>query len=315
MKKISIVTPCYNEEGNIENLYKKVKEIFSKNPEYKYEHIFIDNCSSDNTQKILEKITAKDKNVKAIFNTRNFGHLRSWSYVLLQASGDAVILLACDFQDPPDLIPDFIKKWEQGYKIVLGTKTKSEENRLMYMVRTVYYKIMKTISDAGHLDHVTGFGLYDKSVIDMFRYLDDPHPYYRGIICDLGYERAMIEYTQPKRKHGKSSYNFLRYFDAAIEGITSTSKAPMRIASLTGLGLTGISIAALIAIIILKIIFWDKFNIGLMIVAVSMFFLGSLQITFIGLIGEYIYTIQTKVAKRPLVVEKKRINFKKDIAK
>jgi glycosyltransferase involved in cell wall biosynthesis len=309
MKKISIVTPCFNEEENLENFYLKIKEVFQNIHGYTYEQIFIDNCSTDNTRMILEKIAAVDKNIKVIFNTRNFGHLRSWSYALLQAYGDAVILIACDFQDPPDLIPQFIEKWEEGYKIVLGQKTRSEEGRLMYAVRSLYYKIMKTISEFGHLDHVTGFGLYDQMVIEKFRELDDPHPYYRGIICDLGYEVELIEYTQPRRKGGKSSYNFFKYFDAAIEGITSTSKAPMRIASLGGLLLTGISISVLLLLIVLKIIYGDSINVGMVMIAAGLFLFGSVQLTFIGMIGEYIYNIQTKIDKRPLVVEQRRINF------
>jgi len=309
MKKISIVTPCFNEEENLENFYLKIKEVFQNIHGYTYEQIFIDNCSTDNTRMILEKIAAVDKNIKVIFNTRNFGHLRSWSYALLQAYGDAVILIACDFQDPPDLIPQFIEKWEEGYKIVLGQKTRSEEGRLMYAVRSLYYKIMKTISEFGHLDHVTGFGLYDQMVIEKFRELDDPHPYYRGIICDLGYKVELIEYTQPRRKAGKSSYNFFKYFDAAIEGITSTSKAPMRIASLGGLLLTGISISVLLLLIVLKIIYGDSINVGMVMIAAGLFLFGSVQLTFIGMIGEYIYNIQTKIDKRPLVVEQRRINF------
>ncbi len=309
MKKISIVTPCFNEEENLENFYLKIKEVFQNIHGYTYEQIFIDNCSTDNTRMILEKIAAVDKNIKVIFNTRNFGHLRSWSYALLQAYGDAVILIACDFQDPPDLIPQFIEKWEEGYKIVLGQKTRSEEGRLMYAVRSLYYKIMKTISEFGHLDHVTGFGLYDQMVIEKFRELDDPHPYYRGIICDLGYKVELIEYTQPRRKGGKSSYNFFKYFDAAIEGITSTSKAPMRIASLGGLLLTGISISVLLLLIVLKIIYGDSINVGMVMIAAGLFLFGSVQLTFIGMIGEYIYNIQTKIDKRPLVVEQRRINF------
>lgn len=309
MKKISVVTPCFNEEENLEYFYLKIKEVFKNIRGYSYEQIFIDNCSTDNTRMVLEKIAAVDKNIKVIFNTRNFGHLRSWSYALLQAYGDAVILIACDFQDPPELIPQFIEKWEKGYRIVLGKKTKSEEGRFMYAVRSLYYRIMKTISEFGHLDHVTGFGLYDQTVIAKFRELDDPHPYYRGIICDLGYERELIEYTQPRRKGGKSSYNFFKYFSAAIEGITSTSKAPMRFASLGGLLLTGISMSTILTLIVLKIILGDSIKIGMVMIALGLFLFASVHLTFTGMIGEYIYNIQTKIDKRPLVVEQRRINF------
>lgn len=309
MKKISIVTPCYNEEGNVYNMYIAIKQIFNSLPNYKYEHIFADNCSEDNTASILRNIASEDKNVKVILNCRNFGPTRSGGNALLQGSGDAVICIVCDFQDPPDLISQFISEWESGYKIVLGQKIKSKENIIMFSVRKLYYKIMKLLADSEHLENVNGFGLYDKEVINTFRWMADPYPYYRGIICDLGYSRKLLPYTQEKRKRGKSSYNFFRYLDEAITGLTSSSKAPLRLISISGILLSFLSFIIAFAYLIMKLIYWDKFSFGIAPILVSIFFFSSIQLAFIGVIGEYIGNILTKVTKRPLVVEKEKINF------
>lgn len=308
-KKISILTPCYNEEGNVYNMYMAVKKIFKGLPQYRYEHVFADNCSEDNTASILRNIAAEDKNVKVILNARNFGPTRSGGHALLQTSGDAVISLVCDFQDPPELIVRFLQEWENGYKIVLGQKTKSKENKIKRLARNIYYKIMKTLADAEHLDNVTGFGLYDKEVIETFRWMADPYPYYRGIICDLGYSRKLIEYTQQKRVSGKSSYNFLRYLDEAISGLTNSSKAPLRIASMLGFIFSFISFSIGVIYFIMKLLYWYKFSFGLAPIMISIFFFSSLQLAFIGIIGEYIGVVLTKVTRRPLVIEKERINF------
>ena len=235
MKHISVMTPCYNEEGNIRNIYNAVKEQFDKMPQYTYEHIFIDNYSTDNSRKILRELATEDSNVKVILNARNFGPNRSGSYGMLQGTGDALICIVCDLQDPPEMIPTFLQKWEEGYKVVLGQKTKSKENPLMFQVRKLYYKIMEKLSETEHLTNVTGYGLFDKEVLDMIKWMDDPDPYIRGLVTQLGYKWCLVEYTQQERTSGKSSYNFNRYFDFAITGLTHVSKKPLRIVTLVGL--------------------------------------------------------------------------------
>ena len=309
LKTISIVTPCYNEEGNVYSMYISVKNVFKDLKQYSYEHIFIDNCSKDNTGKILQEIACEDKNVKVILNVRNFGPGRSGGYAILQTKGDAVIGLACDFQDPPELIPKFIQMWEEGYKVVFGQKSKSEENGLMFFVRKIYYKLIKSLSTTEQLENVTGFGLYDKSVIDMFRWIDEPNPYFRGTIAELGYEVGLLQYTQPKRKAGKSSYNLFSYIDTAINGMINSSKAPLRFATYAGFFMAFLSLSIAVIYFVLKLIHWNSFNFGIAPLIIGLFFLGSVQLAFIGIIGEYIGSILTRVTRRPLVVEKKRLNF------
>ena len=312
VKAISIVTHCYNEEGNAYSMYLSIKNIFKELPQYNYEHIFIDNCSTDKTAKILKEIAQEDKNVKVIVNVRNFGPARSGCHALFQASGDAIIALACDFQDPPDLIPQFIQKWEEGYKIVYGQKLTSEENRLMFFVRTIYYKLIKFFASVDQLEHVTGFGLYDKSVIEMFRWIDDPNPYLRATIAELGYEVCLIQYVQQKRQAGKSSYNLFRYIDTAINGMINSSRAPLRIATFTGFVMSFLSMIIAFIYLIMKLLYWNSFTLGIAPIIIGMFFLGSIQIAFIGIIGEYIGAILERVIRRPLIVEKERLNFDKD---
>lgn len=309
MKKISIVTPCYNEEGNVYNMFKSIQKVFEKIPEYEYEHIFIDNCSLDRTPEILREIAKEDNRVKVILNVRNFGPGRSGGYALLQATGDAVIGLACDFQEPPELIPDFIKKWEEGYKVVFGQKNESEESKIMFAIRTLYYKIIKKTSEAKQLENVTGFGLYDKEVIKMMRWIDDPNPYFRGTIAELGYEVGLIQYIQPKRRAGKSSYNIFSYIDTAINGMINSSQIPLRIASYFGVIMSGISFLVGLIYFVLKLIYWNSFHMGVAPLIIGLFFLGAVQIAFIGVLGEYIGAILMRVTRRPLVVEKERINF------
>lgn len=311
MKTISVITPCFNEEGNVFNMYLEVKDIFSRILHYNYEHIFIDNCSTDNTANILKDIASKDKNVKVIINARNFGPNRSVCYGLFQSMGDAAIILACDFQEPPNLIAQFINKWEEGYKVVFGQKIESEENRIMYLIRTIYYKTVKYFSSVEQIEHVTGFGLYDKSVIDIFRWIDDPNPYFRGTIADLGYNVALIQYVQPKRNAGKSSYNIYRYVDSAIDGMINCSKVPLRIATLTGFLMSFLCLIVSIVYFIKKLLNWNSFNLGIAPLIIGVFFLGSMQIAFIGIIGEYIGSILERVVRRPLVVEKEKFNFDK----
>ena len=309
MKHISVMTPCYNEEGNIRNIYNAVKAQFDKLPQYTYEHIFIDNYSTDNSRSILRELAQQDKNVKVILNARNFGPNRSGTYGMLQGSGDALICIVCDLQDPPEMIPTFLEKWEEGYKVVLGQKTKSKENPVMFAIRKLYYKIMERISEAEHLTNVTGYGLFDKEVLEMIKWIDDPDPYIRGLVPQLGYKWCLVEYTQQERVFGKSSYNFSRYFDFAITGMTHVSKKPLRIVTMFGIIMSMISFLLALVYLMIKLFNWDKFDAGTAPILIGMFLLGSVQLACIGVIGEYIGAILTKVTKRPMVVEEDRINF------
>lgn len=311
MKHISVMTPCYNEEGNIRNIYNAVKEQFDKMPQYTYEHIFIDNYSTDSSRKILRELAAEDSNVKVILNARNFGPNRSGSYGMLQGTGDALICIVCDLQDPPEMIPTFLQKWEEGYKVVLGQKTKSKENPLMFQVRKLYYKIMENLSETEHLTNVTGYGLFDKEVLDMIKWMDDPDPYIRGLVTQLGYKWCLVEYTQQERTSGKSSYNFSRYFDFAITGLTHVSKKPLRIVTITGLIMSALSFLIAIIYLVFKLVHWYEFDMGTAPILIGVFLLGSVQLACLGVIGEYIGAILTKVTKRPMVVEEERINFDK----
>ncbi|WP_339051236.1 glycosyltransferase family 2 protein [Rickettsiella endosymbiont of Xylota segnis] len=309
MQLISVVTPCYNEEANILDIYQTVKNIFNNINKYQYEHIFIDNSSSDNSISLLKEIAHLDSNVKLIINSRNFGWIRSPFYGLLQASGDAIIYMAADFQDPPNLINKFIKKWEDGFKIVIGTKSQSEESFFKFFIRRFYYKFADKISDLKLLKNFTGFGLYDKSVIQIMRQFNDPYPYLRGMISEVGFDVAEIEFKQPKRKKGLSSGTFFRLYDVAMLGITTHSKLPLRILSLVGFSLAFISLLISIIYIIAKLLFWSMFPLGFAPILIGSFFFFSMQMFFVGLLGEYIASIHHQVLKRPLVIEKERINF------
>jgi glycosyltransferase involved in cell wall biosynthesis len=309
MKLISIITPCYNEEENVEDVYREVKKVFDSLKGYTYEHIFIDNASKDKTVSILKDIAKDDKNVKVIINTRNFGHIRSPYHALLQAKGDAVISIVADLQDPPHMITEFLKKWEEGYKIVIGIKTHSEESAIMFGVRKIFYTLISKLSDVELIRNFTGFGLYDKKVIDIIRNLDDPYPYFRGIIADIGFDVAKIEYKQPSRKRGITKNNFYTLYDIAMLGITNHSKVPLRLAAMVGFSLSIISLFVACGYLIYKLIFWKSFSVGIAPVVIGLFFFASVQLFFLGLVGEYIGSIHTQVLKRPLVIEKERINF------
>ncbi len=309
MKHISVMTPCYNEEGNIQTIYQAVKEQFDCLKAYTYEHIFIDNCSTDHSREILRRIAKQDKHVKVIFNARNFGPNRSGTYGMLQATGDALICIVCDMQDPPEMIPVFLKKWEEGYKVVMGQKTKSRENPMMFQIRKCYYKIMDAVSETEHLENVTGYGLFDREVLAMIRWMDDPEPYIRGLITQLGYKWCLVEYTQKQRQLGKSSYNFNRYFDFAMTGLTHVSRKPLRVLTLSGMVLSTISFILAVVYLIMKLVHWYRFDMGMAPVLIGMFLLGSVQILFLGILGEYIGAILIRVSKRPMVVEEERINF------
>ena len=280
MKKISIVTPCFNEEDNVRELYNQINKTM-KSLDYEYEHIFIDNASTDSTVKLLRELAAQDSRVKVILNTRNFGHVRSPFYGLLQASGDAVIEMASDLQDPPERIPDFIRKWEEGSKIVVGIKTHSEEFGLFYFLRSLYYRVLRKLSDTQLIDNFTGFGLYDKQVVEILRGFDDPYPYFRGLIADIGFEYAQIEFTQPRRKRGISKNNFYTLYDMAMLGVTSYTKIPLRLATMLGFVSSLLSFLIGIAYLIYKLIDWQNFSLGLAPVIIGLFFMGSIQLFFL----------------------------------
>jgi glycosyltransferase involved in cell wall biosynthesis len=309
MPLISIVTPCYNEEENVEEVYRQVKAVFASLPEYDYEHFFIDNASKDRTVEILKRLAALDTNVKVIINSRNFGHIRSPYHALLQARGDAAILLVADLQDPPELIRTFLKKWQDGYKVVLGVKSKSRETPVMFLVRKCYYEFITRLSEIELTKNNTGFGLYDRQILDILRQIDDPYPYFRGLISDIGFESAKIEYTQPVRTRGITKNNFYTLYDMAMLGITNHSKVPLRLSAMLGFFLSGVSLLAAIGYLFAKLLFWNSFSLGLAPVVIGLFFFSSVQLFFIGIIGEYIGSIHTQVLKRPLVIEKERINF------
>ena len=308
-KKISILTACYNEEDNIEILYNKVKYEMAKLQAYNYEHIFIDNCSNDKTLNILKKLAINDKNLKIIVNAKNYGHIKSPFHGLLQCQGDAIISIVADLQDPPDLIIQFIKKWEEGYKIVVGTKTKSEENRIMFFIRKLFYNLIKKMSEVKQIKNFTGFGLYDKSFIEILKKLDEPYPYFRGLVSELGYDIAEVIYTQPNRYNGKTKNNFYTLYDMAMLGFVSYSKIPLRLASFIGFFVSLLSFLVAILYFFYKLMNWSAFQLGLAPLVIGIFFLGGVQLFFLGVIGEYISAIFTQVKKRPLVIEKERINF------
>lgn len=308
-KRISIVTPCYNEELNVELLYFKVKEEMGKLSHYEYEHIFIDNFSADGTLGKLKELALKDKNVKIIANARNFGHIRSPYHGMLQASGDAIISLVADLQDPPELIPTFIKTWEQGAKIIIGKKEKSDENFLLFFVRKLFYRVIDRISDTKQIRNFTGFGLYDRSFMDVLRGINEPYPYFRGLVSELGYSISEIEYVQPVRHKGKTSNNFYTLYDMAMLGFVSYSKLPLRMSSFIGFLVSFFSILIALIYFVYKVMFWDNFQVGIAPLVIGFFFFGGVQLFFLGIIGEYIAAIFTQVKNRPLVIEKERINF------
>jgi len=309
-KSISIVTPCYNEQDNVELLYTQVKEIFDGLENYEYEHIFIDNDSQDKTLSLLENMARKDLRVKIIVNARNFGFVRSLYHGLLQGTGDAVVLIFADLQDPPTLIIDFLQRWEQGYQVVKGIKISSQENPLVYSIRRFYYYLVSVLAEEVELtSNFTGFGLYDKQVIEALRLIDDPYPYLKGLISEVGFKSAKIEYHQKVRKRGKSSFNFYRMYDLAMLGITTYSNFPLRLATMIGFALSLLSFLVGLVTLILKLLFWNLFPIGTAAIIVGLFLFSSVQLFFIGILGEYIGLINRRSLKRPLVVERKRVNF------
>lgn len=310
MKLISIVSPCYNEEGNVEQLYLRTKETLARFPQYRYEHIFIDNASTDKTVEILRGLAAVDSNVKVIVNARNFGHLRSPQHALRCAEGDAVAVLLSDLQDPPELIGEMIEEWERGTLIVAGIKNTSDENGTMFGIRTLYYRTVAMLTNIQVLEHYHGFGLYDRKVIDIIRArFPDPYPYFRGIIAEIGLPHKAVYYNQRRRERGITKNNFYTLYDIAMLGITNLSKVPLRLVTFTGFILAVLSALVGAGYLVAKLVFWNNFSIGIAPVVVGLFFFGAVQLVALGVIGEYVGSIHTMVQNRPLVIEKERINF------
>ena len=307
-KFISIVTPCFNEEENVEKLYAEVSKVM-ESLSYSYEYIFIDNCSTDSTVSIIEKLAKKDKSLKLIVNSRNFGHIRSPQHAIYQSTGDACILIHADLQDPPSLIKDFLKIWETGGKVILGQSINSEENKLFFFLRSKYYLWMDKISETKILQHCSGFGLMDREVINIMNKMGDPYPYLRGLLVEIGFPVTLIPYKKNLRYSGKSKSNLFIFYDYIMLGITQHSKVPLRIITLFGFLIAFLSLIAAFIFLFLKIIFWDSFDAGGAPLLISIFFFGSLQAFFIGVIGEYINSINTRVRNVPLVTESKRVNF------
>jgi glycosyltransferase involved in cell wall biosynthesis len=311
MKKqvISIISPCYNEEKNIDELYARVLNFMSKHTEYDFEFLIIDNASTDETVNCIKKIIDKDSRVRLIVNNRNFGPVRSPYWGILQTSGDATIYLASDLQDPPELMTEFIKAWKEGFLVVMGQKPTSETHPLMHWLRRTYYKLLDKISDVSITKDITGFGLYDKKVLDLVRQINDPNPYLRGLIDEIGFPVKTVQFNQPKRKGGKSKHTFHSLYDIAMLGIVSHSIVPLRLASFIGLVTGVLSILIALGVLVAKLIWWDRFTAGLAPVAIMLFMILGMILFFIGILGEYIGSIHTYVRNRPIVVEKERVNF------
>ena len=306
------MTPCYNEALNVEVLYERVRTVFEHLGQTSYEHVFIDNASTDGTVDRLRSLASRDKRVKVIVNTRNFGHIRSPYHALLQCKGDAVIVLASDLQDPPELIPEFLKKWKAGYRVVLGVKATSEDSAIMFTIRKLYYALIDRLSDERQVRDSTGFGLYDRSFLEVLRTLDDPYPYFRGIVAELGFSYATVPYAQQRRAQGVTKNNWYTLYDIGIQGIMNHSKIPLRFATMLGLASAALSLAAAGGYLVMKLVFWSDLPIGIAPIIIGMFFLASVQLLFLGVLGEYVGSIYTQVRNRPLVVERERINFDDD---
>ena len=313
MKTITIVVPTYNEEANIQSIYDRVQEVFAASlSDYGMQLLFIDNDSQDGTRALIRGLAEKDERVQAIFNATNFGFSKSCFHGLSQAEGDCAVLMFADMQDPPEVIPEMVRKWEEGYKIVLGIKSKSRENRLMYLIRSVYYGILEKISETEHIRQYDGFGLYDAAFVKQLRKLRDPMPYLRGLVAEIGYRHAEVEYTQELRKAGKSTFSLMKYYDVAMLGITSSSKIVMRMATFLGMGLGVVCMIVAIITFILKLCNWQYFNAGTAAIIVGIFFIGAVQLLFRGFLGEYILNINVRTMNHPIVLEEERINLKRD---
>lgn len=312
MKTISVVTACFNEEGNVEELYRQVRDAIRTAGAYRYEHIFIDNASRDGTVAVLKRIARADRNVKVIVNARNFGHVRSPMHALMHTRGDAVIGIVADLQDPPELIPELIRKWEEGYAMVLGVKSESQEGRLMFWIRRQYYAWIQRLSTINTFENFTGFGLYDRKVIEAVRSFGDPYPYFRGVIAEIGLPHYELRYEQRRRTRGKTKNNFYTLYDVAMLGVTNLSKVPLRFVTILGFVCSLLCLLVGCGYLIYKLIFWSNFSVGIAPLVIGLFFLGSVQLLSMGILGEYIGAIHTNVQRRPYVVERERLNFESE---
>lgn len=309
-KKISIVSTCYNEKDNLQEFYDRIMKVLADFPQYSYEIIIADNCSTDGSREELRRIATQDKNFKIIFNANNVGPNRSGFNSLLNASGDAAIPMSSDLQDPPELISQFIQKWESGYKVVVGIKRQSQENPVMFTFRSFFYWLLSKFSDSDYvIPHFTGFGLYDKQFLNAIKLYNEPLPYLRGLVSKIGLSRAEIEFIQPLRKHGRSKNNFFTLYSTAMTGFVNHSKLPLRLATFFGFCLALISLLIALGYLIYKLMFWNTFNLGMAPVVIGLFFFSAIQLIFIGIIGEYIGAILTQVKNDPLVIEEEKINF------
>jgi glycosyltransferase involved in cell wall biosynthesis len=309
LQKISIVSGCYNEEGNLGEFYNRIVAVFRQLPGYTYEIILADNCSTDRSREILREIAAKDPQFKVILNANNFGHIRSPFNAMLQATGEAVVMLCSDLQEPPEMILDFVKQWEAGYQVVCGVKPKSRENPLMFQVRRFYYWLLASCSETAQIKNFTGFGLYDRKVIDAVKKFHEPYPYFRGLVSEIGFKRIEVPFVQAARKHGKTKNNFFTLYDMAMTGFVNHTKLPLRLAAFAGFLLSVLSLLVAVGYLVYKLFFWNTFNLGLAPLVIGLFFFSSVQLIFIGIIGEYIGAIWTQVKNKPLVIEDERINF------
>jgi polyisoprenyl-phosphate glycosyltransferase len=314
MKTISLVTPCYNEADNVEEPYRRVRDVIASLGKYRYEHIFIDNASTDGTVAVLKRLAAADSNVKILVNARNVGHIRSPMYAFHQAKGDCVISLVADLQDPPEMIADMVRGWEAGKFMVVGIKRTSEENPLMFWIRKRYYRLVNQLSSVETFENFTGFGLYDRRVIDLVKSFDDPYPYFRGMIAEIGLPHACLYYDQPVRKRGITKNNFYSLYDMGMLGIVNLSKIPLRIATFAGFAGAALSFLAGLGYFVYKLLFWSRFSVGMAPLVIGIFLLGSIQLVFMGVLGEYVGAIYTQVQHRPLAVELERVNFEYDPA-
>lgn len=309
MKKISVVSSCFNEEGNLKEFYLRIVDAFKQLPGYAYEIIIANNWSTDQSRDLLREIAAQDPQFKVILNAGNFGHIRSPFNAMLQATGEAVVLLCSDLQEPPELIIDFVKEWENGYKVVCGVKPRSMENPMMFQIRRFYYWLLSSFSDTPQIRNFTGFGLYDRKVVEAIRRFNEPYPYLRGLVAEIGFKRAEVTFVQAARKHGKTKNNFFTLYDMAMTGFVNHTKLPLRLAVFCGFILAALSLLSAVGYLCAKLIFWDTFTLGLAPLVVGLFFFSAVQLIFIGIIGEYIGAIWTQVKNKPLVIEEERINF------
>lgn len=309
-KKLSVVSGCLNEEGNLQEFYDRVRAVLAEHPQYSHEIIIADNCSTDGSRAILRRLAARDRDFKVIFNANNFGPVRSGYNAFLQATGDAVVLMSSDLQDPPELIGEMIRKWQEGYRVVAAVKSRSGRSGPMALLRRLYYRLLARVSDHDRIiQNFTGFGLYDRKFMDALKRYHDPLPYFRGFVSEIGFRRCEIEFVQPPRKRGRSKHDFLTLYDVAMTGFVNHSKLPLRLATFCGFFLAGASLLIAVSYLVYKLLFWETFSLGMAPLVIGVFFFSAVQLIFVGIIGEYVGAILTQVKDHPLVIEDEKLNF------